>query len=109
MLENIKDKALELAGKIDTDAIKEDIQAKTEEAAEFVKGLDVGNLVSEGKNLAAKIDKDAVKTKLNDFRDNAKYDGAKSMLRSVGDFLGNYPRYYVEGLVGTIQDLKEKK
>ena len=109
MLENIKEKALEIVGNIDTEEIKGDLKYKAENAAEFVKGLDVGNLVSEGRQLAEKIDKDFIKNKINDFRDNAKYDGTRSMLRSVGDFLGNYPRYYIEGLAGTIQDLFEKK
>lgn len=51
---------------------------------------------------------DVVKDKVISFQDNAKNDELRSMLRSVKDFLGNYPRYYIEGLVGTISDMIKK-
>lgn len=121
MLEDIKEKVQEAVGEIDMDSVKEKVQTAIQsidlepvkelkdKAVTAVKYLDVGNLVSEGKNLVEKIDKDYIKTKVNDFRDNAKYDGVKSLGRSAADFLGNYPRYYIEGLVGTVQDLIESK
>jgi len=125
MLEEIKDKAVEAVKNIDTEAIKakaveikdkavdavksidtEEIKAKAKDTVDYVKALDVGNMVSEGKNLAAKIDLDSVKSKIVNARpiDNGAADGLMSLLRTGKDFLLNYPRYYIEGVVGAIQD-----
>ena len=86
--------------------IKESAAAVAEKLATEVKYLDVGGLVSKGKNLVEKIDLDTLKKKVMDFRpvDNGSLDGVKSLLRSGKDFISNYPKYYIEGLVGTIQD-----
>lgn len=106
MFEDIKDKITSAVEGIDVDQIKETAGAVVEKIVTEAKYLDVGGLVSKGKNFADNIDVDGIKNKIMEKRpiDNGKLDGVKSLLRSGEDFITNYPKYYIEGLIGTIQD-----
>ena len=106
MFEEIKEKVTSVVEGIDVEQIKESAGAVVEKIVTEVKYLDVGGLVSKGKNFVDNIDINGVKNKIMESRavDNGKLDGVKSLLRSGQDFITNYPKYYIEGLVGTIQD-----
>ena len=73
-------------------------------AKEYVSTLDVGEAVVRGHDILDAIKPEKVTNIILDLKNNPKYDGARSMLRSGKDFITNYPRYYIEGLIGSFKN-----